>query len=233
MWRARSAARRRRYGYAARFAAEWKRDHHGMIRGMSSMWAFFASAIRDAHDSRAARTGVMPYARTARARPTAARTRGLLIAALLVAGSAWAQDGGELVSLINAYRTGAHTCEGRRIEPAPPLSVHASLSRVPAASGGALHEALKDAGYLAARAQVITVSGPVTAAGTMAFLEQRYCRVLSSPQYADIGVSRAANAWRIVLARPLLMGDLGDSAEAGKAILRLTNAARAQPRACG
>ena len=54
-----------------------------------------------------------------------------------------------------------------------------------------------------------------------------------SPQFSDIGISREGNTWRIVLARPLLSPELRDWREAGKEILKLSNAVRTQARTCG
>ncbi|MBV9889722.1 MAG: CAP domain-containing protein, partial [Rhizobacter sp.] len=52
-------------------------------------------------------------------------------------------------------------------------------------------------------------------------------------RYADIGVARSGSTWRINIARPLIAKDLGDWREAGQAVLRLVNDARARPRVCG
>jgi len=160
--------------------------------------------------------------------------RALLIAGALASGSAGAAEADRLVELINAYRSGPQTCEGRQIGPVGPLAPQAVLARAenPGRTDG-LDAALKRAGYSAAQLQWIVVSGPANATGAMALLTQRYCRPLLSAQFADIGISRAGDTWRIVLARPLLSRDLGDWRTAGREILQLTNAARAQPRTCG
>lgn len=99
--------------------------------------------------------------------------------------------------------------------------------------GTKLLEALKATGYLPASAHVITVTGPGSASAVMKVIEQRYCQQLSSQQFTEIGVRRDANTWLIVLARPLLQENLGDWQVTGREILRLTNAARAEPRNCG
>jgi uncharacterized protein YkwD len=103
--------------------------------------------------------------------------------------------------------------------------------RIPAS--GRLLEVLKARGYQAASAQAIDVSGPTDATAVMKFIEQRYCRHLSNPQFTDIGIGREATAWHIVLARRLLSPNLGDWRRAGDEVLRLANAARAAPHTCG
>jgi uncharacterized protein YkwD len=152
---------------------------------------------------------------------------------MLAAGSAFAQDGEGLVSLINDYRSEARTCEGGQAPAAGPLAPDAALSRIRADAGGELQDALKAVGYQAARVEAITVTGPQDAAATMKLIGQRFCGSLMNPAYADIGVSRDGNTWRLLLARPLLAPDLVDWESAGKTILELSNAARAEPRRCG
>ena len=43
-----------------------------------------------------------------------------------------------------------------------------------------------------------------------ALIEEQHCDSLRNRRYAEIGVARAGNSWRINLAAPLLAGDLGD-----------------------
>jgi uncharacterized protein YkwD len=157
----------------------------------------------------------------------------LLSAGALIAATASAQENDGLVHLINAYRESPRSCEGRSVAPAAPLAPDEALSRVRIDSGGQLQDALKAAGYRAARAEAIMVSGPADANSAMMFIRQRYCRLLSNPQYTAISVSREGGTWRIVLARPLLSASLGDWRQAGMEVLRLVNAARAEPRTCG
>jgi uncharacterized protein YkwD len=103
--------------------------------------------------------------------------------------------------------------------------------RIPAS--GRLLDALKARGYQAASAQAIDVSGPTSAIAVMKFIQQRYCRQLTNPQFTEIGVGREGGEWHIVLTRRLLSPDLGDWQHAGQDVLRLTNAARNEPRTCG
>jgi uncharacterized protein YkwD len=96
-----------------------------------------------------------------------------------------------------------------------------------------LQQALKDAGFQAARAEAIIVSGPLSPAAAMAAIKDRYCRTLTKPDYTAIGVSRSGDTWRIILAHPLLAPGLGNAFEAGRKVLELVNAARAKERNCG
>jgi uncharacterized protein YkwD len=158
----------------------------------------------------------------------------LLAAGALASAAAGAAETDTLVERINEYRSSPQTCEGRQTPAAGPVALQPVLARAGLPSkGDALRNALKRAGYNAAQIQAIVVSGPDNARDAVAHLKQRYCRALLSAQFADIGISREGNTWRIVLARPLLPPDLGDWRKAGKEILKLTNAARAQARTCG
>lgn len=153
--------------------------------------------------------------------------------AAVLAGFASAQDGKELVSLINAYRDAPQSCDGKRMGNVGPLAPDPALGSIEPGSGRPLAAALKESGYLAAQARDIRISGPATPQEAMAFMRKRYCQILLSSRNTDIGASREGNSWRIVLARPVLSRDLGDWREAGREVLRLTNAARAESRTCG
>jgi hypothetical protein len=161
------------------------------------------------------------------------RSCGVLAAAALIAGPACARDDGELLDLINAYRSEPRTCEGRRTDAAGPLALVRALANAQIAADRPLLDALKAQGYQAAQAQAIVVSAPGDAQAVMALLQKRYCRPLLGRHFSEIGVSRQAGRWSIVLAQPLVSADLGDWREAGHEILRLANEARAQPRTCG
>ncbi|MBA4143714.1 MAG: CAP domain-containing protein [Nitrosospira sp.] len=142
-----------------------------------------------------------------------------------------AASGGELLELINAYRAGSPLCEGARREPLPPLTSDSTLAQIKGV--GQLQEALRAAGYPAARAETMTLSGPSNVRAALRFAVQLNCRLLLSPGYSVAGVSRQGRDWQIVLAQPLLDPDLGDWREAGHQVLKLVNAARGKERNCG
>ena len=81
--------------------------------------------------------------------------------------------------------------------------------------------------------QAISLSGPRDAAAALKAIQESFCKVVLDPQFVDIGVSQTGRDWRIVLARPLLAGRLGDWQAEGQKVLELLNGARAQPRQCG
>lgn len=161
------------------------------------------------------------------------RARFIAGAFFAVSASALAQETRLLAELVNAYRASEQTCEGRRMDAAGPLAPEPRLERLRLRADVPLGEALQKAGYAAARVQTIAISGPRNPESAMSMLKQGYCGVLLSPQFADLGVSREGNTWRLVLARPLLSPDLADWRAAGKEVLELVNAARAEPRTCG
>jgi len=160
-------------------------------------------------------------------------TRCGLAAAGLLSGIAFAQDSSELVSLINAFRSEAQSCQSKLIDAVGPLAPDAALARVKPGAGGNLLEAVKAQGYPAAQVEAIQVSGPDDAAAVMKLVKARYCRQLLSQQHAQIGVSRAGVVWQILLARPVVSADLGKWEQAGQDVLGLTNKARAEARTCG
>ena len=163
-----------------------------------------------------------------------AAQRFLLAAALLTTGVAACANGeAELVGLINDYRSAPRECEGRREPMAAPLVPSPALAAVEPGREGRFGDALKNSGYRAAAATSILFSGAGNAAEIRRVIEARYCRSLLDPRYSQIGVLRTGESWRINLARPLLPDGLGDWREAGKAVLRLVNVARARSRACG
>ncbi len=137
-----------------------------------------------------------------------------------------------LVDSINAYRSQVQHCAGRAAEELPPLAADPRLV-LPVDGAGDLQQALSSAAYPLVNVQAISLSGPRDAQAAMTALQESFCKVLLDPQFVDIGVSRAARDWRIVLARPLLGGRLGDWQAEGQRLLEQVNAARAQPRRCG
>ena len=139
----------------------------------------------------------------------------------------------ELTSLINAYRSADRFCAGKTMASAGPLAPQAELEAVPLRRGADLQQLLKRAGYRAALAQAIVLSGPRDASGAMSYLREKYCEPILDRRFTQIGIARDGTSWRIVLAQPLLAADLGDWRDAGREILALANAARAQPRLCG
>lgn len=157
----------------------------------------------------------------------------LLVLSTLIAGQASADDGTDLLDLINAYRQAPEPCEGKQVLPIGPLAPNARLATAKVSSSAQLQSALQQAGYQPAAVQVMSVSGPANVNAAMAGLKQRYCARMLDPQYAEIGVLHSGNTWQVLLARPLLPGNLGDWQSTGQAILKAVNEARASARRCG
>lgn len=153
-----------------------------------------------------------------------------LVAALLAAHAAQAQNDPSLVALINDYRARPDACASA---PVPPLRAQATLARVKIGPGAFPESVLEDAGYYAASVEVIGVRGAPDAAAAMAAIRGPYCRALLSRQFTDIGASRRGDAWTILLARPLPPVTLPGQRAVGHEIVDLVNAARAHPRLCG
>jgi len=161
---------------------------------------------------------------------------GAALAAAMVVVPALSLAAGEdeLVSLINARRAETRGCNGAREAAAGPLAPSPALARVDtAAVGGDLGKALIAAGYRAATATTVVVSGVADARDAARLVEQQHCDAVRNRRYAEIGVMRTGTTWRINLAAPLLAGDLGDWREAGRAVLRLVNDARQRGGVCG
>ncbi|SFO43273.1 CAP domain-containing protein [Nitrosospira briensis] len=157
----------------------------------------------------------------------------IVFACALLPLTVQAESSRELLNLINAYRADPPRCEGAQEEPLPPLAPSMSLSRFQVGAARQLKEAMRAVGFLAARAEAITLSGPSDAAEAMRFAAQLNCRVLLSRRYSVGGVSQQDREWQIVFAQPLISPDLGDWQQAGRQVLNLVNTARAKARACG
>lgn len=156
----------------------------------------------------------------------------LLLAGLLNLGAAQAADEAQLLALINAYRADPQGCAAQTVAVGP-LALDLRLAAPTATNIDDLQQALSQNGYQAAALQLIRLSGPDSAEAAMAALQQKFCTQLLGAQYIDVGVSRSASDWRIVLARPLLSGGLGDWEAAGRTVLEQVNSARGQARQCG
>nr|WP_314626659.1 CAP domain-containing protein [uncultured Noviherbaspirillum sp.] len=144
---------------------------------------------------------------------------------------AQAQEQERLLHLINAYRQSPDACEGSVPAAAGPLSPEPRLANVDLAQGA--EQALRSAGLHIASMEAISLSGVSSAGAAMRVLRGQYCKLLARPDNTLIGISRTGTTWRIVLARPRLPQDPAALAGAGREILDLTNAARAQARTCG
>lgn len=152
--------------------------------------------------------------------------------ALAVAAAAQASEPSQLVDSINSYRGQPQRCGGQASLELPPLASDPRLE-LPVDGAGDLREALARASYPMVSVQAITLNGPRDAQAAMKAVQESFCHVVLDPQFVDIGVSQQGREWRIVLARPLLAGRLGDWQAEGQKLMEMINSARAQQRQCG
>jgi len=155
-----------------------------------------------------------------------------LTLALAIATAAQASEQSQLIDSINSYRSQAQRCGGQASLELPPLASDPRLV-LPATGTVDLREALAQATYPMVNVQAITLNGPRDAQAAMKAVQESFCQVVLDPQFVDIGVSQQDRDWRIVLARPLLAGRLGDWQAEGQVLLQMINAARGQQRQCG
>jgi len=148
------------------------------------------------------------------------------------AASAAGPEQAQLVDSINQYRSQAQRCASQASQELPPLVADPRLV-LPIDNPGNLQQALAAKAYPMVTVQAISLSGPQDAAAAMKALQESFCQVVLNPQFVDIGVNREGREWRIVLARPLLSGRLGDWQAEGQKLLEQINSARRQPRQCG
>lgn len=152
--------------------------------------------------------------------------------ALAVATAVQASEPSQLVDSINSYRSQAQRCGGQASLELPPLASDPRLV-LPAGGSVDLRTALAQANYPMVNVQAITLNGPRDAQSAMQAVRESFCQVVLDPQFVDIGVSQQDRDWRIVLARPLLAGRLGDWQAEGQKLLAMINTARGQQRQCG
>ena len=138
----------------------------------------------------------------------------------------------QLISSINTYRSQAQRCGGEASLELPPLNSDTRLALSPEGTRD-LQQAMTRAAYPMVNVQAISLSGPRDAGAALSAIEESFCQVVLDPQFVDIGVSQEGRDWRIVLARPLLSGRLGDWQAEGQKLLEAVNAARQQARQCG
>ncbi|MCF6782067.1 CAP domain-containing protein [Stutzerimonas stutzeri] len=156
----------------------------------------------------------------------------VVVLGLVCAGAASALEQKQLVESINIYRAEVRSCAGQSYEALPPLTIDPRLA-LPVRGGGDLQRELTTAAYPLINVRAISLSGPRDTQAAMQVLQDSYCKILLDPQFVDIGVSQEGRDWRIVVARPLLSGKLGDWQAEGQKLLDLINQARGQARQCG
>ncbi|HDS1734702.1 CAP domain-containing protein [Pseudomonas sp. BP8] len=156
----------------------------------------------------------------------------LLSLGVCAGAQAFTGEEGQLIESINAYRSQAQRCGDQGSLELPPLSSDTRLALSPEGTRD-LQQAMTRAAYPMVNVQAISLSGPRDAKSAMNAIAESFCQVVLDPQFVDIGVSQEGRDWRIVLARPLLSGRLGDWQAEGQKLLQEINAARKVARQCG
>ena len=102
------------------------------------------------------------------------------------------------------------------------------------ARGAPLERAEQRAGYPAARALWIRISGAADDAGIERIISRQFCGQVRDPRLRQIGIYRAGRSdlW-IVVAQPLITPSTQHAGAIGRQVLALTNQARAHARTCG
>ncbi|MCJ8206935.1 CAP domain-containing protein [Pseudomonas sp. RGM2987] len=150
----------------------------------------------------------------------------------LFASPVQARGEGQLLEAINDYRSQSRRCEWRTMRATPPLALRSSLA-LPIGFRGGLRETLKDAGYQARAVRSIRLTDARDAEEAFDLLTDEHCSALLDNQYADIGINRVGDEWRVVLAQPMGGARASDVASSDKSLLAQVNAARARSRMCG
>nr|BFE96011.1 CAP domain-containing protein [Pseudomonas brassicacearum subsp. brassicacearum] len=150
----------------------------------------------------------------------------------LFASPAHARGERQLVDAINDFRSQSRRCEWRTVRATQPLVLRSSLG-LPMGFRGGLRETLKDAGYQARAVRSIRLTDARDAEEAFDMLADEHCAALLDNQYADIGVNRVGDEWRVVLAQPMAGTRMSDAGASDKSLLAQVNAARAKPRMCG
>ena len=144
-----------------------------------------------------------------------------------------ASDLDALVAELNAVRTQPQRCAGQARAAAPPLQAQRTVAAAAQPDSAAVWAALRRSGYLAARIEVMQISGVNSVAALAALIEQKHCSALMDAELRDLGVARSGSRWTVVFAAPGLDPALGDWRAAGQRVLALVNEARRSPRRCG
>src|SRR6266699_3138613 len=144
----------------------------------------------------------------------------LLLAALLVALLAPLAAAADVIDYVNSVRR--HGCGG-----------HAG-GLVPLRESTRLDEVAQQlAGYHAASAFSVQISGVPPSGDVGRVIVRQYCEQSTNPAFREIGTfRRGADVW-VALAEPFAPQAVRDRAALSRRVLELTNEARARARQCG
>jgi len=156
----------------------------------------------------------------------------LLLAALLVALLAPLSAAADVIDYVNSVRR--HGCGGHA-GGLVPLRESTRLDEVARqlAQGAELRAAQQLAGYHAASAFSVQISGVPPSGDVGRVIARQYCEQSTNPAFREIGTfQRGADVW-LALAEPFAPPAVRDRAAISRRVLELTNEARARARHCG
>ncbi|TLY65940.1 MAG: CAP domain-containing protein [Gammaproteobacteria bacterium] len=156
----------------------------------------------------------------------------LLLAALLVALLAPLAAAADVIDYVNSVRR--HGCGGHA-GGLVPLRESTRLDEVARqlAQGAELRAAQQLAGYHAASAFSVQISGVPPSGDVGRVIVRQYCEQSTNPAFREIGTfRRGADVW-LALAEPFAPPAGRDRAAISRRVLELTNEARARARQCG
>jgi uncharacterized protein YkwD len=110
------------------------------------------------------------------------------------------------------------------------------LSTLDIPVGAMLDQLLERAGYLAARAEAVSVSGAPDAQAALAAILRKHCKTLLNPAFRAAGSTQSGSEWLLVLAQPappVAPRKRPDAVLSGQQVLASVNVARARARRCG
>ena len=150
---------------------------------------------------------------------------------LLLPVSAPAASAQETLSTMRALRAAGCSCHAGVRAPLR-LNVRLTGATVQWSRGAPLKTAIERSGYREDQSAALHLSG--STAELRGVLAQRLCAALTDPSMVDARIYyvRGDDLW-IMVAAPFAANDLGDAATVAAEVLRLVNAARAQPQHCG
>jgi uncharacterized protein YkwD len=138
----------------------------------------------------------------------------------------------DLTQAINALR--ARGCAGSSGTPNELRQTRALDAVAEAWSrGGRLKEALQRQQYRATNSSSMRVAGTTDDRKIVDVLASNYCKLVTEPEFTEIGIERRGREVWMVVAAPLNFPTVKDTKSVEREVLERVNAARAKSRKCG
>jgi uncharacterized protein YkwD len=156
------------------------------------------------------------------------RAHVLIVAAALLLTHAAAAD---VVAIVNDIRGTGCPGEPSAVQVERDAALDAAARLV--ARGAEIAKALEQAGYRAARSNLINIGGAADDAAIREVLADGFCDAVSNGTYTAAGAYERATEFWLVLAAPFVPLEPGNASTAEERVLELVNEARAEARRCG